>query len=205
MPAPTSATKTRPASPNTWRTWRLAAALLALLLGTRLIAAFAQWPWLYWLLAWPGTVQHEASHWLVAWALQGSPSQFHVWPDWGALWRHSQGGVGGSFSLGSVQFIPNWYNSASVALAPLLLWPISLLWLSLALRAQLWGPRLLWLYLAASSISSAWPSSVDWQLAWQAPGSWPLALGLIALVSGVLWLWLRHWWQQRRLPPKSLV
>lgn len=172
------------------RLLRLAATLLALLLATQFIAYFAQWPWLYWLVAWPSTVLHEGSHWLMAWLLQGTPSQFHVWPDWAALWGQRPSGAGSAFSLGSVQFIPNHYNSASVALAPLLLWPLTAFWLCLAMRPKRWGLRLMWLYVAASSLTSSWPSAPDWQLAWQVPASWPLALLVLASAAWLCWLML---------------
>lgn len=189
---------TSPATTPQHSRWRWAGALLALLLGSQLMAYCAHWPWLYWLVAWPGTVLHEASHWISAWLLQGQPSQFNVWPDWTALWGNQNKPAGAAYSLGSVQLTPNWYNSASIALAPLLLWPLSAAWLWLAMRASRWQWTLAWLYLAASTLSSAWPSGVDWQVAWQAPTSWPLALALSAASAWLSWRIVRRWWQLGR-------
>ena len=166
-----------PAAPVRHRARRLGL-VLALVLTLALVrglANIAQWPWLYALLALPGTVLHEGAHAGVAWVLGAQPQGLSLWP--ARL-------PGGNFQLGSVQFVPNAWNVAAVSLAPLGLAGVAALCVAAAVRGKTWLWRAAAVYVAACALSSCWPSGVDWGMALRAPLSWPLALLL-----GLGWYW----------------
>lgn len=163
--------------------WVLALVItLALVRG---LAHIAQWPWLYALLALPGTVLHEGAHAGVAWLLGAQPQGLSLWPA-----RLADG----SFQLGSVRFVPNAWNVAAISLAPLGLAGVTALCVALAVRVRGWGWRAGVAYLAACALSSSWPSGVDWGHALGAPLSWPLALVVGAVWWGAVVWALRAAW-----------
>ena len=167
----------------------LIVALVAAYALVRGLAHVAQWPWLYALLALPGTALHEAAHWLAAWLLGGQPQSLSLWPS--RL-------PGGGYMLGSVQFIPTVWNVAAISLAPLCLLGVAAGCIAQALRVVRWRLRLLWVYIASCAFSSCWPSGLDWHNALHAPLSWPLALVLALLGGGGLLWWLRQVWRASR-------
>ena len=172
--------------------WVLALVItLALVRG---LAHIAQWPWLYALLALPGTVLHEGAHAGVAWLLGAQPQGLSLWPA-----RLADG----SFQLGSVRFVPNAWNVAAISLAPLGLAGVAALCVALAVRVSGWWWRAGAVYIAACALSSSWPSGVDWGHALRAPLSWPLALVVGAVWWGAVVWALRAAWGQTpadRLP-----
>ena len=127
-------------------------------------------------LALPGTVAHELAHLIVGYLLRAEPHGFSVWPR----------SRGNTWILGSVSFRNlGLLNGAPVALAPLLLLPIS--WLCLIhvllplwLDAQ-WGWWLFSGYLTATALFAALPSFQDIRLG---GGS----LLLYAAIGALLWL-----------------
>ncbi len=131
--------------------------------------------WLCALLALPGTLCHEACHWLIGSLLNGQPTGFTVIPR-----REGRGFVLGSVALQNLR----WYNAFFIGLAPLLLLP-------LAYGLFLWrlggNPELGWaeaamMYLLANLLFGAVPSWPDFRIAARSPIGW-LLLGA-ALVLG---------------------
>jgi hypothetical protein len=132
--------------------------------------------WRIALLALPGTVAHELAHLIVGFLLLAKPHGFSVWPR----------SRGNTWMLGSVSFRNlGLLNGAFVALAPILLLPIS--WLCLIdvllplwLKGQ-WGWWLFAGYLTATALFAALPSFQDIKLG-------GCSLLLYAAMSGLLWL-----------------
>lgn len=118
-------------------------------------------PTVFALVAWPGTVAHELSHFLVGKILGGKPSSMSLWPK-------SLGN--GRWQLGSVSFTDlKWWNAPWTALAPMLLAPVSLLlvltWLYPAWLAGDLRSAALALYVCATLLQASWPSSQDFEVA----------------------------------------
>lgn len=134
--------------------------------------------WLISLLALPGTLCHEACHWLVGALLNGQPARFTILPR-----REGQGFVLGSVALRNLR----WYNAFFIGLAPLLLLP-------LAYGLLLWRvgrhPGLGWseagiAFLLANLVFGAMPSWPDVRIAARSPVGW------ILLAGGLAWVWVR--------------
>lgn len=129
--------------------------LLAVLCFALLVRVRAT-PWGLAVLALPGTVAHELSHFLVGSLLLAKPSDFSLWP------RRS----GTGWRLGAVSFRRiGILNGAFVALAPLSLLPLA--WLCLlrvSVPAWAGGHWLQWFlagYLAATLFYGCLPSLTD--------------------------------------------
>ena len=137
--------------------------------------------WLCSLLALPGTLCHEACHWLVGKLLRGEPVRFTVFPR-----REGRG-----FVLGSVAFRNlRWYNAFFVGLAPLALLPLTYGLLRWRLGSH---PKLDWseavvMFLLANLLFAALPSWQDLKIAARSPVGW-LLLGAV-LVAG--WVKVRQ-------------
>lgn len=133
---------------------------------------------LFALIAWPGTVAHEACHAAVGLILGAKPRGFTVWPTriGGGRWR-----------LGSVSFANiTWWNAAPTALAPLLLAPAAV-WLlrtwaldGFFTDGPVYGAGRA--FMCAILLQAAWPSLQDFKVA---------ARGLVPVASvlGIAW-WL---------------
>ncbi len=112
--------------------------------------------WLIAPLSLVGTTLHEALHWGAGWLLQARPTSFSILP------RRE----GNRWVLGSVGFTNlNIWNSAPVALAPLLLAVIAIavfqFWTSPAIQAHEYVSWVLSGYVVATSLASSIPSSTD--------------------------------------------
>ena len=133
--------------------------------------------WLCALLALPGTLCHEACHWLVGKLLNGHPVHFTVLPR-----REGQG-----FVLGSVAFRNlRWYNAFFVGMAPLALLPLAyglLLW-RLGRNPILGWPEAAMVFLLANLVFAALPSWQDLRIAARSPIGWLLLAGVL------VWGWL---------------
>ena len=149
---------------------------VALFLLTAGLVRCSLHPTVFALIAWPGTVAHELSHYAIGMILGGKPSSMTLMPK--AL-------GGGRWQLGSVSFNNlKWWSAPWTALAPMLLAPLSLV------LTQLWvfpiwlsgdvGSAAIALYVCATLLQASWPSSTDFEVAF--PG-----LAVIALL--VAWLW----------------
>lgn len=68
------------------------------------------------LLSLPSTVMHELCHLMMALLSYGRPSSFSIIPK-----KEND-----RYVLGSVEFIPTWYNAFIISMAPLILWWIAL-------------------------------------------------------------------------------
>ena len=121
---------------------------------------------LYSLVTLPGTFLHELAHYLTAAIMAGQPTGFNLIPS--------------GNTLGSVQFYPNWYNAASVGLAPFLLAPLTFLMAALAANSNNPLKMILFSYFAACAWVACTPSPQDFHIA-MAPASWPTALVFLAI------------------------
>jgi hypothetical protein len=126
----------------------------------------------FFLAAFPGTVAHELAHYLTALVLRGQPRPINLVPT----------KVEGGWALGSVTFVPNYFNGSFVAMAPLLLLPAA--WViarhagALSWHTQLWVG-----YCAGCLVNSAVPSSADWKIV----RDYPLGFFIVLLVIAGLW------------------
>ena len=129
----------------------------------------------WWLLIWPGTVAHEAMHWIVGLLLLGNPQSFKIWPE---------DMKGGGQVLGSVSFANiGWWNALPIGIAPLL--SVPLVWLicqNVTFHMGFQDALVVWIM--AASVAQAWPSSTDWNIAYSHPG------GLVAW-GGIAYLALK--------------
>lgn len=121
---------------------------------------------LYAFVTLPGTFLHELAHYTTAAFMAGRPTGFNLIPS--------------GNTLGSVQFYPNWYNAASVGLAPFLLAPLTFFLAAIAARSNNPIKMLVFSYFAACSWVACTPSPADFSIA-MAPTSWPTALVFLAL------------------------
>jgi hypothetical protein len=132
--------------------------------------------WLCALLALPGTLCHEACHWLTGSLLNGQPTGFTVIPR-----REGRGFVLGSVALQNLR----WYNAFFIGLAPLLLLPLAyglFLW-RLGGNPELGWPEAAMMYLLANLLFGSVPSWQDLRLAARSPIGWLLVVGML------LWGW----------------
>jgi len=132
--------------------------------------------WLCALLALPGTLCHEACHWLVGALLNGQPARFSVLPR-----REGRGFVLGSVALRNLR----WYNGFFIGLAPLLLLPLAYGLLHWRLRSQAtfgWS-EVGFTFLLANLVFAALPSWADLRIAARSPVGWLL------LLVGLGWAW----------------
>ncbi len=142
--------------------------------------------WGFAVIALPGTIAHELSHFLVGLMLRAKPTGFSLWPT-----RSANG-----WTLGSVSFRRlGLLNGAFVALAPVLLFPLG--WFSLvhvampAWAAGYWATWLLAGYLTATVFFAGVPSFQDIKLGGP---SLVVYLALFALCWWTIPI-LRSWFQ----------
>ena len=126
----------------------------------------------------PGTFLHEVAHYGFALLLDGHPGTFSILPTWSG---------GRMDTLGHVTFYPNWYNAATVGLAPFLVLPASI-WL------MVWGSRrsllvnMACIYAAACGYYACTPSSADLSIAYSQPQSFLVA---VPILLGSCYIWYR--------------
>lgn len=144
--------------------------VIAVMIANVLAGRFGIWP--YSLASFPGTACHELAHWLLAKVFFASPSLPSLWPK-----RHGDGWI-----MGSVEFVPTFYNSIPIALAPLLLIPVGIFVTVEVLHEAGGWSYLLYGWIAGNMLYASWPSSQDFRIA--AP-----ALGVVALIAAIWWLY----------------
>jgi hypothetical protein len=152
---------------------------LAFLAGCMLLIHLSRrWVLLYALLAWPGTLLHELSHWLIAAVLGGRPTVPSIVPT-----RTERGWRLGSVGIRHVR----WFNALPIGSAPLLLAPLAIAALVTSVRwpASHWAHWFA-LYVAAAAALACLPSLADWKIV----GSRPLGLVFYAAVLAA-GCWLR--------------
>lgn len=152
---------------------------LLLLAGTLLLIRVSSrlGMWAYALAAWPGTFAHELTHFLVAWLLRAQPA-FPV-----LLPRRSEHG----WRLGSVSFRAGRLRSLPIALAPVLLAPLAVLWALWLLPGAHGALYLLQAWISAALCSACLPSRTDLRIA--APGL--LCIAALVALAGLAWLALK--------------
>ena len=126
--------------------------------------------WLYAIIALPGTLAHELAHYLVAMLLLAQPSFPSLIPQrTGRGWR-----------MGSVAFRAGMLRAVPIALAPIMLLPLALLW-AVHWLAPAAGP-LYWLHawIVGALLSACLPSTADFKLALP-------ALAILSLVAAAAW------------------
>ena len=134
--------------------------------------------WLLSLLALPGTLCHEAAHWLLGKLLNGRPVRFTVVPR-----REGRGYVLGAVAFANLR----WYNAFFIGLAPLLLLPLAwgiLRW-RLGGHPTLGWPEAALVFLLANLVFAAVPSGQDLRIAGRSPLGWLLLAGMLG------WGWHR--------------
>jgi hypothetical protein len=125
---------------------------------------------LYWAVTLPGTFFHEAAHWLAAFFLQGNPETFSIFPTFNS--------AGQMETMGHITSYDNWYNAATVGMAPFMLMPFTALCIVRAATTKNWVSPIMWCYFAACSWTSFIPSEQDFSVS-MVPSSWPLAALII--------------------------
>lgn len=137
----------------------------------RLSSHLGMWP--YAIIALPGTLAHEAAHYLTALLLGARPSFPSLVPQRTAFgWR-----------LGSVAFRAGPLRSLPIALAPLLLLPLAAWWLLHFMAPSPWPLHGVHAWIVGALLSACLPSSADFRIAFP-------ALAVIALL-------LLGWWLMR--------
>jgi len=126
----------------------------------------------------PGTFLHELAYYMAAALLGGSPSNFNLIPS--------------GNTLGSVMFAPNWYNAATVGVAPALLAPLTAFFAALAARTRNIITTLGMTYLAACSWVACTPSSADISIALGAPTSWLPAIIILSIATWAVYKVVRR-------------
>jgi len=140
--------------------------------------------WTFTIVALPGTLAHEVSHFLVGLLFGAKPRGFSLRPQ-----RSSKGWILGTVSFGRISV----FNGAFVALAPILLFPPAWLCLMhLAVPAWVAGRWVMWLvagYLTASAAFAGVPSWQDIKA-----GAPSLVVYLVVIVA-CWWMWptVRSW------------
>jgi hypothetical protein len=135
--------------------------------------------WLFSLLALPGTLCHEACHWVIGKLLNGRPIHLTVIPR-----REGHGFVLGSVALQNLR----WYNAFFIGLAPLALLPLAyglFLW-RLGGNPGFGWPEAVMLYLLANLLFGSMPSWQDLRMAARSPIGWLLLAGVL------VWGWMRY-------------
>ena len=127
--------------------------------------------WIYALVALPGTVLHEFSHFVVALCLGASPTFPSLVPT-----RADKG-----WRLGEVRFRPGYLRSMFVGMAPLLLAPLAWWWAVTLLAPAAWPLYALHAWIVAALLQACWPSKTDWKLAL------PALVVLVPLAALVAW------------------
>jgi len=122
---------------------------------------------LFFLVAFPGVVLHELAHYVTAVILRGRPEPISLVP------KKRPDGV---WVLGSVTFVPTWWNAGFVALAPLYVLPLIGWVVYWNLHAGSVDEVLIGGYLLACIAWGFRPSRTDWGVAFDYP------LGTVALL-----------------------
>ena len=124
--------------------------------------------WVYCAVTLPGTLAHELAHFLVALPLGARPSLPSIIPQ----------KAGGGWRMGSVTFSAGILRSVPIALAPLVLAPLSLWWAGAFLPMATMPWYVLHGWVAATMFAASLPSSEDWKIA--APTLLLAVAGLVA-------------------------
>lgn len=127
------------------------------------------------IVALPGTIAHELSHYVVGWITHGKPRSFSIVPR-----RHGNAYILGAVTLANVR----WYNGLFIGLSPLMLIPAAVLliqWRIATTYVNIISDEIIWGYFAATLINGGVLSRQDIKIAmtsiwWAFPG---LVLGCV--------------------------
>jgi hypothetical protein len=114
--------------------------------------------------------------------MAGSPQNFDLIPEMTD---------DGYIQLGSVEFHPSSFNSATVALSPFLLIPSTGAFVALAMRAGTFLKSTMFLYAATCAWCSCIPSRADFSVAFAEPASLPIAVVILGSITILIFLGLR--------------
>jgi hypothetical protein len=134
-------------------------------------------------LAWPGTVLHELSHFLVALITGSKPQTLRLWPE-----RDAEG-----VTLGSVSFCAGWLTAGIVALAPLAMLAPAAVWLLVVRPAATLHEEAVAGVLAAYCLHACWPSRADWLIAFRHPVGSAIVLAVLLMFAASTWQALQDW------------
>lgn len=140
--------------------------VLLVMVANLLVARFGMWP--YSLITFPGTLAHELGHWFIAKLFWARPTLPSIWPR-----RH-----GDIWVMGSVQFAPTIINAIPVALAPLLLLPLGLVFAARVMHPAYGLDYVTYGWIAGNMLFACLPSGQDWKVA--AP-----ALIVLSMLAGL--------------------
>jgi len=134
--------------------------------------------WRLALLSMPGTILHEAAHFVVGLLLGARPRSFDVLPE-----RSKTG-----WTLGSVELTrTNLFNAAPACLAPLLLLPMAGkvfdIWVVPACGHGRHGRAVVGAFLVANCLHAFWPSGQDWRICRTSLLAWLGGLGVVVLLA----------------------
>ena len=117
------------------------------------VMRFGMWP--YSLVTLPGTVAHELMHWFIA-------KVFFARPSFPSLWPRRQGD---QWTMGSVAFVPTMFNAIPVALAPLLLLPLGVFFMSTVMHPASGVDYVIYGWVTGNMLFASMPSEQDWKIA----------------------------------------
>lgn len=136
--------------------------MLKIVLAAAVVLYFVGRKHACWWIVWPGTVVHEVMHTLMGIVLQANPSNFSVMP------QKSIPGV--PRVIGSVSFNNmHWFNTAPIALAPLFIIPVVVMYAQHLHFSQTWQSMTI-AFLLANVLSQSIPSPTDIQILKSRPG-----------------------------------
>ena len=143
--------------------------------GVLLLHIAQRYMLIFCVMALPGTIAHELTHFVVGWITGGKPQGLSIIPR-----RRGNAYVLGAVMLANVR----WYNGLFIGLSPLLLFPAVVLLVQW--RLALPGTtvslnEMIWVYFAATLVNGAVPSAQDMKIA--SVSAWWVVPGLL-LVAG---------------------
>lgn len=127
----------------------------------------------------PGVILHELMHYIVA-SILAKPLSFSVWPK----------KEGSQVTLGTVKVAGvNWLTSAPIAMAPLLLVPVSYFVFMQSIQFDSYLSKAIGLFLTVNILNSATPSIPDFKAMLRYPVG-VLFYGVVLFMVIREWLWI---------------
>lgn len=109
----------------------------------------------YAIFALPGTVMHEAAHFIVGLLFRARPTFPSLIPE----------KIEGGWKLGSVNFIPTFINVIPVSLAPMTLLPGAIVYAAYVMHPAHGAYYVLHAWVTGTVLKASTPSSQDWKVA----------------------------------------
>lgn len=130
---------------------------------------------LFCIVALPGTIAHELTHFVVGWMTRGRPRGFSIIPR-----RQGSSYILGAVTLANVR----WYNGLFIGLSPLMLFPAAILliqWRVTVTPVNIIPDEIVWGYFAATLINGGVLSRQDIKIAMTSIG-WVLPVLILVCV-----------------------